>query len=433
MKTFHTIAIIALFLATSCIGAVFAEEATVSLDQLVSELLKNNPQIQAAESKYQAALARPSQMRALPDPLVSFVSRNGSGNPVPFTELGKDPLSSVGVMWEQEIPYPGKLKLAGEMAQKEADSAQADIDTMRWATISKLKEAYYDYFQADKSVGILRESLGLLKHFEEIARARYEVGDAIQQDVLRAQVEISILEQRITSMEQERASAAAEINRLLNRQVDAPLPKPAEVSRTDSLEPLEKLQLDYAAAAPQIRSGNAMVEREQRGLDLAKKQVRPDFMSSVEYANSPNFPDMWEIQFGVRIPIFYKSKQRYGVTESAQNLSRAQKELRSMQQEVSFMIKNEYLQIRTSAKLLNLYQQAILPQTNLALESSLSTYQVGKSDFLTTLSNFMTLLEYRMDYYEELAKHESAIARLEAAVGRPVALNPGTTGGYNHE
>lgn len=428
MKKFNIIAIVMLLTA-----AVLAQEATVSLDQLVAELQKNNPEIQAAECKYQAALARPSQMSALPDPVVSFVTRNGSGNPIPFTQLGSDPLSSIGVMWEQEIPYPGKLKLAGEIAQKEADSTHADIDTVRWTVIMKLKEAYYRYFQTDKSVEILKEGLGLLKHFEEIARARYEVGDAIQQDVLRAQVEISILEQRITSMEQERASAAAEINRLLNRRVDASLPKPAEVSQTDSLEPLEKLQSDYAGAAPQIRSENAMVDRELRGLDLAKKQTRPDFMSSVEYANSPNFPDMWEIQFGVRIPIFYKSKQRSGVTESAQNLSRVQNELRSMQQEVAFNIRNEYLQIQSSEKLLDLYQQAILPQSNLALESSLSTYQVGKSDFLTTLSNFMTLLEYRMNYYEELAKHESAIARLEAVVGKPVALNPGSTGGYNHE
>lgn len=428
MKTFHTIAIITLL-----ISSAFAEDATVTLDQLVAELVKNNPEIQAADSKYQAALARPSQMSALPDPVVSFVSRNGSGNPIPFTKLGEDPLSSVGVMWEQEFPYPGKLKLAGEMAQKKADSVQADIDTVRWTVISKLKEAYYEYSLADKSIGILQEGLGLLKTFEEIARARYEVGEAIQQDVLRAQVEISILEQRIASKEQERASAAAEINRLLNRQVEAPLGKPAELSQTSDLEPLEKIRSDFAVTAPEIRSEIAMVESEQRGLDLAKKQVRPDFMSSVEYANSPNFPDMWEIKFGVRIPIFYKTKQQFGVTEAAQTLSGAQKELRSMQQEVSFSIKNEYLQIEASEKLLTLYQQAILPQSNLALESSLSSYQVGKSDFLTTLSNFMTLLEYRMNYYEELAKHESAIARLEAVVGRPVALNPGTTGGYNHE
>ena len=91
----------AMFLAPAIL---FADQETVSLDQLIGELVKNNPQIQAAESRYQAAAARPSQMRTLPDPVVSFVSRNGSGNPLPFTELGKDPLSSVGLMWEQEVP-----------------------------------------------------------------------------------------------------------------------------------------------------------------------------------------------------------------------------------------------------------------------------------------------------------------------------------------
>ena len=435
MKPFLKIAIIAVLLVSPLLmsPSVTASEQTVSLEQLVSELLKNNPDIQAAESRYLAAQARPSQMRTLPDPTVSFVSRNGNGNPTPFTELGKDPLSSVGLMWEQEFPFPGKLRLAGEMAQKEADATKADIDRIKWTVISNLKEAYYEYFQTDKSLQVLNDSLGLLKNFEEIARARYSVGEAIQQDVLRAQVEISILEQRTTSMQQEKATAAAEINRLLNRPVDAPLPDPDEVAPTEIVVPVETLQADLAAAAPQIRSGQAMVEREQRGLDLAKKQYRPDFMTSVEYANSPNFPDMWEIEFGLRIPIFYKSKQAYGVKEATQNLTRAQKELRSMQQEIAFSIRNQYLQIQASEKLLKLYSQAVLPQSSLALESSLSTYQVGKSDFLTTLSNYMTVLEYRMNYYEELARHETAITRLERAVGRPVVLNVQTSGGTNNE
>lgn len=177
-----------------------AEPETISLEQLVSALVRNNPDIQAAESRYEAAQVRPSQMRTLPDPVLSFVSRNGSGNPAPFTELGKDPLSSIGVMWKQEFPFPGKLRLSGEMAQKEADAAKVDIETVRWKVISNLKEAYYEYFRVDRSIQILNDSLKLLKHFEEIARARYGVGEGIQQDVLRSQLEISIMDQRITSM-----------------------------------------------------------------------------------------------------------------------------------------------------------------------------------------------------------------------------------------
>src|SRR3990172_2214878 len=177
MKPFIRTTIILIVLLMPAAYSAAQEQQTVSLEQLISELLKNNPDIQAAESRYQAAQARPSQARTLPDPVVSFVSRNGSGNPTPFTELGEDPLSSVGVMWEQEFPFPGKLKLAGEIAQKEADSAKADIDTVKWNVIADLKQAYYEYFQADKSIRILNDSRGLLKRFEEIARARYSVGE----------------------------------------------------------------------------------------------------------------------------------------------------------------------------------------------------------------------------------------------------------------
>jgi cobalt-zinc-cadmium efflux system outer membrane protein len=316
------------------------------------------------------------------------------------------------------------------MAQKEADSAKADIDTVKWNKIADLKQAYYEYFQADKSIQILNDSLGLLRRFEEIANARYGVGQAIQQDVLRSQVEISILNQRITSLQQERATSAAEINRLLNRSIDAPLPAPAGIETTH-IKKSAAIEAEFIARAPQIRSSVAMVSRQQKAFDLAKKQYRPDFMTSIEYSNSPNFPDMWEIQLGLRIPIFYKSKQTQGVKEATYNLSRAEHELRTMQQEVAFMITNQYLQIEASEKLLKLYNQAVLPQSNLALESSLASYQVGKSDFLTTLTNFTTLLEYRMKYYEELARHEIAIARLERTVGQPVATIE--TGGNQNE
>ncbi|MCI0443991.1 TolC family protein, partial [bacterium] len=211
------------------------------------------------------------------------------------------------------------------------------------------------------------------------------------------------------------------INQLLNRPIDAPLPKPQEPSLSVFSETAERLEQEYLLKAPMIRSSEAMLQREKLGLDLAKKQYRPDFMTSIEYGNSPNFPDMWEIEVGLRIPIFYKKKQAYGVVEATNNVTRAEKELNSAKQEIAFNIKNEILQIQTSEKLLKLYNDAIIPQSNLTLESSMASYQVGKTEFLTILSNFMTILDYRMNYFEELAKHESAIARLEGAVGRQIA------------
>src|SRR5262249_54696375 len=102
-----------LFLLSS-IAATAQSQDTVTLDQLINELMKNNPSLQAAQARYLAARARPSQVRTLPDPLISFVTRNNTGNPIPFTRLGDDEFSSFGFMWEQEFPYPGKLDIAGK-------------------------------------------------------------------------------------------------------------------------------------------------------------------------------------------------------------------------------------------------------------------------------------------------------------------------------
>lgn len=411
-------------------AACMAQENAVSLEDLIHQLMEQNPQIQAAQSRFQAALDRPPQEKALPDPVVSFVSKNASGNPVPFKKLGSDPLSSIGFMWEQEFPYPGKLKLSGKVAEKEADSAGAAVDTERWTVVSELKQAYFEYFRADRSLSILKDSMDFLKQMESISESQYAVGKTIQQDALRAQLEISILNQRVVNLEREKASAMSAINRMLNKPVDSPLPAPADVTQTMVNLPLDQLQ-QFAAQSPMVREKASMLDREKLNLDLANKQKYPDFMTALEYDNSPNYPDMWEIRFGVKIPL-YKSKQNSGIAESAHNVTRAEKDLQATRQETAFNIQNEYLQVQSSEKLLALYQEAVIPQSKLTLEASLSSYQVGKADFLTTLSNFRSVMEYKINYIEELSRHESAIARLEQAVGRPLTSRL-PAGGQNHE
>ncbi|PWT91182.1 MAG: hypothetical protein C5B54_05815 [Acidobacteria bacterium] len=414
----------ALLLGVLMIGQAVAEDV-VTLNDLIAEAMENNPQIQASENAYHASLSRPGQVSALPDPIVSFVSKNSNGNPVPFTELGDDPLSSIGFMWQQEIPYPGKLKLAGKIANQDAASMAADFDGTRSNVVAELKQAYYEYFRTSRSLEILQQSRELLKQFEEIAEARYRVGNAIQQDVLRAQLEISILTQRTTRLDEEEAVAVARINRILNRPVDIVLQKPLEVSKSTLSASMEDLQTEFISSAPAIRSKEALLERERLNVELAKKQYRPDFMTSAEYGYSPNFPDMWEFQIGLRIPIWYKKKQSAGVAEATYSMNRAERDLVADKHEIAFNIKQAYLEIQLSEKLLTLYEQAINPQSNLALESGIASYQAGKADFLTILTNFLTVLEYRMNYVEELSKHESAIARLEQVIGHPITTGDG--------
>jgi outer membrane protein TolC len=135
------------------------------------------------------------------------------------------------------------------------------------------------------------------------------------------------------------------------------------------------------------------------------------------YFNSGRLPAMYEFRFDVKVPLYFWRKQRVAVEEQAANLSAARHQYESMGRMLNFGVKEAYLAAQASDDLLKLYSGAILPQSTLALESSVSSYQVGAVDFLTLLTNLRTVLDYEVMYYEELAAFEKALARLEELTG----------------
>jgi outer membrane protein, heavy metal efflux system len=160
-----------------------------------------------------------------------------------------------------------------------------------------------------------------------------------------------------------------------------------------------------------------MIERDQYAVNLAQKDYRPDFSVSYMYQQRPDLPDMHGFTVAANIPIFYGTKQREAVREQTQQLASSQQNKENRQTELSFAVKQQYLLAKSSEQLLKLYSQAIVPQSSLALESSMASYQTGTVDFLTILTNFTVVLDYEVSYYRELANYQMALANLEPLVG----------------
>src|ERR1035438_8800587 len=198
--------------------ALPAVAAAQPLPALVDEALRNNREILAAQKKYEAARERPTQVNSLPDPMISL-GYNSVGNPLPGAGLGSQVLANVGVMVSQEIPFPGKLKLKGEMASKEAQTEFQQYQAMQLAVISRLKQAYYRLQYTYAASDLLVRNRDLLEKLLKVTEDRYSVGRAAQQDVFKAQTQTSILETRLVKLEQERRSRSAEIDSILNREV----------------------------------------------------------------------------------------------------------------------------------------------------------------------------------------------------------------------
>jgi outer membrane protein, heavy metal efflux system len=410
------------FNARAMILALFSAVAypqELRLKDLVLEVLQRNPEILAAQKSYEAARQRPTQESSLPDPMISlgYVS---VGNPLPGAGLGTQVLSNIGVMYSQELPYPGKLKLRGEIASKEAEAAFQQYEAVQLGVISRLKQAYYRLQYTYAASGLLIRNRDLLNKLVSVSEARYSVGKAAQQDVFKAQTQVSILETRLVKLEQQRISSEAEINSVLNRAPGTQIGRPEDMKPKALTATLDEL---YAAAvqnSPMLRRDQKMIERSELAVNSARKEYYPDVTLTGGYFNQGSMSPMYQFQASFKVPIYSWRKQRAGVNEQVSMLSQTRRTYEATDQALHYRIKDDYSMAQASSKLMKLYLQTVVPQGNLALESSFSTYETGTVDFLSVLTNFTTVLDYEMNYYDEALNYSLALSRLEEMTGQPL-------------
>ena len=386
-----------------------------TLERWIVDLVEHNPEIQAAQRGAEAARSRPSQVSSLPDPIIAVINRNVT-RPIPFANLGDDPMSNGGVGITQAFPFPGKLRLRGKIAAKEADTALNAYRATVLRLTSELKQSYYRLHFLHQALAILKRQQEFLDQLARIAETRYSVGKGIQQDILRAQVEQSLLENRRILLEQEQRSLEARINSLLNRGPNRPLPKPEDYAKPVLAHTLAELFEMAPTRSPELLERRDRTDRSALVLRLARKDFRPDFSVSAAYIHRGPFSSLWETRFNVEVPLYFWRKQRYGIREAASRLAQSRHEYAAREQELLFRIKDEYLAAQASDRLISLYAKAIVPQASLALESSLASYEVGTIDFLTLMNNFVTILDYETHYWDQYARLAASLARLEALV-----------------
>jgi outer membrane protein TolC len=387
---------------------------TVDLPRLRSYTLANNPDIQAMEQRWRGAQARPSQEGSLPDPMINTAYHNEGFNR--FTQ-GSGDFSFLRFGAEQEVPFPGKLALREARAAREADRQGALYRATQLNVLTRLRIAYNDYYLAHKSIEIVRDNKEILEKLTRAAEARYEVGQGLQQDVARAQVERSILLGRLTSLEQARQSAMATVNAVLNRPPAAPLGVPAPLEKrplTYSLDQLESLAKEQS---PNLQAAELGVASSETNLALAKRQYYPDFGLRADYFNKAALVPEWEVGVGVRVPLYFWRKQAYGVREAAAGVGEARASRQSTSQDILARLKDLYAQATSADRLVELYGAVVRPQAEVALESASAAYQVGKVDFLSVLNSFTVLNDYRLRYYEERANFDKAVAQLQEVAG----------------
>ena len=415
---------VVLFIVVIFTGIAIAEDKSevLKIRWVIDEALRMNPELQSAKLGWDASAERVLQERALDDPVMGFTY---FGEQVQ-TRVGE---KQAGVSASQKIPFYGKLRLKGEVARSEAKVSGGRYKTLEREVIARTKSAFYELFWVHKLININEENKGLLQRFVKIAEVKYATGKATQQDVLKAQVELSRIVNELITLEQLKETAIAKINILLNRHPDSLLGTPEEIDITELTVSLKDLYEKAKEISPDLSILKYKIERDKAAYKLAKKQYYPDFTFGLNYTFINDMPstvmsspigesrDSYTGTLSMNIPIFQKRKYDAGVREANARLKSSEKAYKNMENMTLFGVKDFHFKVQTAERLVKLYRDSIIPQAEQSLRAAEIGYQAGQVDFLNLIDSQRVLLDFNLAFYRAVADFGINIAGLERVVG----------------
>jgi outer membrane protein, heavy metal efflux system len=387
------------------------------LAQLVAEAEANNPRIIAARRASQAASLAPSPASTLPDPEIT-VQEMSAATPIPVWDLNTVEMTYASFGVSQAIPYPGKLRLRGEILQRAAAVTRDQLTTVRRQIIDQLKTAYFQLAYIQQALRILHRDRELLREIEKIVEARYRVGQGTEQDVLKAQLQETKLLRDIDFDQDQRGSLEAQLKQILNRAPDS-----GDIGAgTLTITPLPYTSDDLLAL---VRAQNPAVEAEQQAVreqglqvELARKDFYPDFDIEAAWQHTGRpFPDRYMLGVGIRLPIYRSRRQQPELAESVEKLNRSRRLYEAQVQRAYFEVRDQYLSAQTAAQVVRIYRQGLIPQATATFDAGLAAYQTGKKDVQSLLDSFLDVLNLDTQYWREIAQHEVALAHIEQLTG----------------
>jgi len=393
-----------------------------SLSELMEEARRNNPDILAARRAWQAVAQVPTQVTTLPDPTVS-VQHLSVGSPMPFAGYSNSDFAYIGLGISQDLPYPGKLRLKGESAREDVAIARDKLDAVTRSVIEQVKEAYFQIAAIQETLAVLDRDSRLLEQIESIADARYRLGQGIQQDILKAQLERTKLLREVANQRQLLGSARAQLTKLLDRGANSQDLSSLDFTADRLVEtPLQYTTEELLARArtqnPAIAGQQEIVKRQSLGVEMARKDRYPDFNVQYQWQHTADqFRDYYMVSFSARLPIYRSRKLNPELAQATEELSRSEREYEGQIQAAYFDVRDQYLAAQTASQLLTIYREGLIPQALATYQAGLVAYQAGRQDFESLLSSFMDVLNFDREYWKTLAEHESALSRIEQVTG----------------
>ncbi len=389
----------------------------LNLNELISEALQNNPQLRAARNQTASARTRVKQATSWDAPQVGieFFQTPVQSFPNPL----KDGME-MDYFIQQMFPFPGKLSAMGRMAESNAGMIGQGYQALERKVLRDLKWAYYELYLVQRKIQINAENQELMRRFVDIALKQYEVGMGKQQDILRAQTELSTLVNGGLSLQKEKQVVESMLNTIVSRSPDEPLGYVADIEDDVPSWTFEQLRPLALESRAELKAMNFNVDMNTAELSVSKREYYPDVMARVMYKDmAMTSNDFWSVMIGVSIPLAPWSSGKYTskVEENQFNVKKAQDEYTSMRNMTLFEVQDALVKVQTNQNLVLLYKNTVIPQAEQTLQSTIASYQTGKTEFLMLIDAYRMVLMSKLDYQMSVMSYMASQAALEQAVG----------------
>lgn len=373
-----------------------------------------NPELIAARARSAAADARIGPAGRPSDPMLELGLMNRS-----LPRFGRrSPLAMDQVRIGQTVPAPGKLGASTGAARERAGAEEALVEEARTMLRWRTSELAIDLDRVDRTAALIRQSVPMLRGLEDVARARYAVGQAQQSDVLRAQLESARLVEELMGLEAERQATVAQLNAIARRAPSLPIDAVSLPPIADSV-PVLAVLVDRALRDRPLLSARRGL-RKAAAFDRRRSELErwPDLDLGLAYGQQPMFGGsgtdrMLSLTIGATVPIWSGSRQRQWRREAEAMEQMAAADIEMVRVETESRLGQLVAQVERDRRLMMLYRATVLPETRAAAASALSGYRTGVVDFEATLAGQLAVIRAETEVVRLASGRIRALAEIE--------------------
>ena len=390
-------------------------ENGAGLDFFVKEALARNPRIQSFRDNLEANISKKPAAGAWADPKLSLGIMNF---PVSDFDFGLEPMTSKQIGLAVDVPIFGINSVREKISESDVSIAESTLNDITKKIVRDISTEYYSLYFTDRAIEVTLENEQIISDIYKLTLKKYEIGRGLQQDIIRAQLELNKLQDKLISLRAKRESVTARLNRLTAREADTEIALTKLIEEPKILPNKDEIIKSAVSNNSYLNSLSGLITKRKAQNNLAEKSYFPKLGVGTFYSQRDDRRDFFSVQFSMSLPLWSGRKQKKYIEAARLNVSAVENMYRDEKNSIQAKAVELYNILNEKKERLRLYKTVMIPRAEHSAASALSAYRTDRADFLTYLDSRSLLLNFEIEYYRLLTDYKKNAAGLEYLVGK---------------